>query len=546
MDKLVSLLKIDLINSLNLAKIKDKKNKKRLAFFGILLLFMLPNYIFLIRGLDSSFQIYKEMGREADFLKQAVINVQLISLIFGVPYILNKYYYSRDIDYLVPLPIKSSHIIGSKFIMIIIYNYIIALPFFIPYLYIYGKNMSEGLVYIIYGLINLLMIAVFPVALISIFVMLMMKYTNISNKKDLLRTLFSIFFILAMLMLQFKIQDLISSESQAGGDALKSLVLATSNIMDRIGLIFPMSIFASRALANSKSLVGLGNMILFIVGNLFAYLLALKIAERVYISGYTSVGEIQSRKSKTISEMSREVKRRSKYIAIMQKELILIIKTPLYLLNMLGGMIIIPILYIFILSSEKELMNNTLTIYSENKVLFLIYASLAVGFLNINSSAVTSFSREGKSMWIHRTLPIDEKTQIIGRLLAALALVLLANIIVNGVLVYMIGIKLLDIIFVLIMSSIISLPIILYAMLIDISNPVLDWDNPQRAVKQNVNVVISMISITFYLLILVFISYMFRSNYKALLWTILAISILSSYSLQKSLKSKINYQMVNL
>lgn len=546
MDKLFSLIKIDLINSLNLAQIRDKKNRKRLVFFGVLLLFMLPNYIFMVRGLDSSFQIYREIGREVDFLKQAVINVQLISLIFGVAYILNKYYYSRDIDYLVPLPIKSSHIIGSKFIMIIIYNYIIALPLFLPYLYIYGKNTAGGIVYIVYGLISFLMIAIFPVSIISIFVMLMMKYTNIGNKKDLLRTLFSVLFIVAILMLQFKIQDLIKMETETGGNALNSLVLATSNIMDQIGLVFPMSIFASRALANSKSLLGLGNIILFIAGNLFAYLLALKIAERVYISGYTSVGEIQSRKVKTINELGAEIKRRKKYLAIMQKELLVIIKTPMYLINMLGGIIIVPVLYVFVLSSEGELMANTLAMYSENKFLFLTYAALAVAFLNINSSAVTSFSREGRSMWMHRTLPIDENTQIVGRLLAALVLVLLANFIVNGVLIYMIGIKLVEIIFIVLMSLAVSLPIILYAMLIDISNPVLDWDNPQRAVKQNVNVVISMISITFYLFVLVFISYMLRSNYKTVIYTILAISIFLSYSLQKALKSKIDHQMVNL
>ncbi len=37
-----------------------------------------------------------------------------------------------------------------------------------------------------------------------------------------------------------------------------------------------------------------------------------------------------------------------------------------------------------------------------------------------------------------------------------------------------------------------SVPLLLTGLAVDISRPLLDWDNPQRAVKQNFNVLISM------------------------------------------------------
>lgn len=546
MDKLISLLKIDFINTLNLSNLKSKENKRRMFVFGFLILLLIPNYRFLIQGLDSSFETYREIGQEADFLKQAIINVQLISLIFGVPYILNKYYYSRDIDYLLPLPIKSSHIVGSKFIMIAIYNLIIALPLFLPYLFIYARHMDPGGLYILYSLINFSLITIFPASIVSIFVMTMMKYTNIGSKKDLLRNLFSFLFILAMLFIQFKIQDLVRLEADAGGDILNSVVIATSQVINKIDIIFPMSIFASRALINSSSLVGLLNMGLVLGFNLLTYMLALKISDKVYVSGYVSIGEIQSRKKKNLSEMKSKIKQNSKWISIMKKELIMIMKTPIYLLNIVGGVIIVPLLLLVTLYAEGEMLVSILGMHSEDSILFSIYASLFISFLNISSSGLTSFSREGKSMWINRVLPIDERSQIIGRLMAALSLIIVANVIISSLLAFLIPIRALEILLILVLSLVISIPMILLGMLVDIIRPVLDWDDPQKAVKQNMNVLISMISISIHLLILTFVIFSLGGNHQAIIYFIIGLSIFLTYLLGRGLSGKIRDQIQNL
>ena len=80
---------------------------------------------------------------------------QLLILIFGIYYILSAFYFSRDLNMLIPLPVRPSEVLISKFIVLMVNEYltvaVIVLPFVVTFGVLdaggFGYWMSAALVY---------------------------------------------------------------------------------------------------------------------------------------------------------------------------------------------------------------------------------------------------------------------------------------------------------------------------------------------------------------------------------------------------------------
>lgn len=172
------------------------------------------------------------------------------------------------------------------------------------------------------------------------------------------------------------------------------------------------------------------------------------------------------------------------------------------------------------------------------------------GFIGVLSSILSStFTREGKKIWILQVLPIKPLDQILGRLLAneiTLIFVILPTILLSLIIVrlpiYMYIIFILAVL-------IIMVPLGLLQMQVDIIMPKLDWSNPQEAMKQNFGIFVS-IMLSFALIGLasfigIKLIYGKFESIQLLIVYFLAIIIITSivllYTLNKSIKKKFNY-----
>lgn len=199
MDKLISLIKVDFNKTFGLSSLiysfKAKKNRWQYILFGFAALSLLPTYFLLVKALGNIYDAYVQIGQKSYFLQTGIFLSQALVLVLGIIYVMSKYYFSNDLELLVPLPIKASQILGSKFVILMISEYITTLPIILPFIFIYGIKGGEGLGYWLYSLILVLTIPIIPLILSSILVMIFMKYTNIKGKKDLLRIIGALFFV---------------------------------------------------------------------------------------------------------------------------------------------------------------------------------------------------------------------------------------------------------------------------------------------------------------------------------------------------------------
>jgi ABC-2 type transport system permease protein len=111
----------------------------------------------------------------------------------------------------------------------------------------------------------------------------------------------------------------------------------------------------------------------------------------------------------------------------------------------------------------------------------------------LSGVASSAFSREGRKFWISKVIPVDYRQQVLAKFLHSMAIALLGISGAAAVLVFrfhlgpgqwLSGLAL-------------ALPITAFLtslnLAVDLARPLLDWISPQKAMKQNLNVLIAML-----------------------------------------------------
>lgn len=500
MEKIVSLIKTDFNTTFGLSSIaysfKNKKNRWQIIVFGIAMLSLLPTYFILVKGLGGIFDIYNQIGQKSMFLLLGFLASQVIVFVFGLLYVMSKYYFSNDLAQLVPLPIKPSYIIGSKFMTLMISEYLTSLPIILPFIFIYGIKGGEGVVYWIYSILLVITVPVIPLVLSSILIMIFMKYTNIGRRKDLIRTISAIVFILLMVYIQFKINAITQKALMQGEDFLINLVKDSNLLVKSLGLAFPPSMWASLSLSNYLNITGLVYLLIFVGVGILSFIIMIYLSESLFFDGLIGNIEVSASKGRARRKTSIKdtTKRTKPYIALAKKEIIMLFKTPIYLLNSIGGVIMVPIILVMSTISSGDESMEMVTTFIETKPELIVLAG--IGFIvslgMLNSVGSTTFSREGRNFWIQRTLPIKVSDQIVGRVLASIGIQILGLIAMITSLLFTITLDIKSIILISTLGLLGSIPMAEIGMIIDITRPLLTWTNPQQAMKQNLNVLIGM------------------------------------------------------
>jgi ABC-2 type transport system permease protein len=126
-------------------------------------------------------------------------------------------------------------------------------------------------------------------------------------------------------------------------------------------------------------------------------------------------------------------------------------------------------------------------------ILMAVIVGASVFLASTNAITATSLSREGKEFFISKYIPLSYQQQIKAKLMSGYlfgfigaVLMLIAAIILIPMDAGIIGMTLA-------VSLTAIVPVLEIGLLIDIFQPKLDWDNEQKAVKQNLNVIWSML-----------------------------------------------------
>lgn len=457
----------------------------------------------------------------------------IMVFMFGIFYVMNVFYFSKDVENYLYLPVKAGEILGAKFLVSLIYEYFIILIFFLPMLTVYGIKDGSGVLYYIYMILSLILVPVFPLVIASIISMLIMRYSSKFKNRDRFNMIAGILSLVVALGFNFGIQYL---TNRFTGDS--NMVIGDISDLPMfkiISWVFPTSRFATEGILNYQSFSGLVNMLILLVVTVLSFGLFYILGNLLYFKGVIGISESKAtRKALSKEEMEKGSIRKPILFSYALKELKLILRTPVYFLNCVLISLIYPLFILFPIlmgSGEDEAeMESLLSMLKGFDRGALLLGIVGVGFLmgSINIIASTAISREGKNLYFMKYVPVPYMTQIYAKIVSAFYVEAAALLIFYGIVFYLFRIDLIFFVLSLIIVFLSSLVINQIGIFLDITWPKLNWDTEQKAVKQNFNSVIHMFLGFGLVALMIFIAVKVKvSFYIAFMASLLGLLILS-------------------
>jgi len=379
----------------------------------------------------------------------------------------------------------------------------------LPVVVYFGILAKAGLPYWANALVVYALLPVIPLAIVSLLVIGMMRVVNLSRKKDALIIVGSLVLIAAGVGLQFFANK--SAGSKPDPEALVKFFTSPDSLLRRVGASFPPSIWATKALAGGWTGSGLFNLLLFIGTSLLLLSGILFVSEKLFYRGLIGIGEISGRK-KTLSrmEMSRRISSGRRPVkAIFSREWRIMNRTPIFLLNGVLVVILVPLLFVIMASAGMGRGDNAfiLKALTSGKPLFvtLVAACFMAVCGSLNGTSSSAFSREGSQFWMSKVIPVSPREQVTAKFLHSYIISLLGIAASSIVLTAILHLKIGIIAPAVGLAMVATVALTAVGMIIDLARPLLDWTNPQKAIKQNLNVLLAIIADIGILTILFFI-----------------------------------------
>lgn len=514
-------------NTFNLLDGRTKRSKLN-KFMGLFLIvaFMPTLYSLYMLAKEGMYMLLplQQEGLVLSLLFIALSSVTFFMSIFLVPAV---YYFSKDSETLLALPLKPEEIVLSKFCLSVVYEYLTTFLLAIPVLVAYIQVMNPDVFFYVKVLIILLLSPVVPLAFGAVIIMVIMAFVPFFKNRDLFN------YASGFLALAFAI----GINMVVGGTAtlsqeklLAMLTEGNNSLLAIFKFMFPNLPFAIQSLVDGSWL----SFILFLVITALVVFVFLYISKIVYFIGIIGVNETAAgRKQLNLKAYQKETSTKGAMMSYFLKEMRLMIRTPIYLLNNIATAFILPIIFLVSIGSsvngEEEFSAFIKSIDWTNPDLLLIvsFAGLALGLMmsTLNLITPTALSREGSNIFFMKYIPMSYVKQIQAKIMSGLVVSFFGILFSLVAAVFLLKMHPIVIILILVMSIQGMIFMNYLGMIVDLIRPKLVWEQEAAAVKQNLNAAFTMIP-AFALSFLPFLLMRYLPNNW---FTVIAIFILFSF-----------------
>lgn len=469
------------------------------AVLGLLVVAVLAFYeVMFIMLLKNMYPRLAAAGQQSSLLTLGISMSQIMVLIFGMFYVIAAFYYAKGTSQLMAMPMKPATVMMGKFTIVLLNEYLTEILILGPIMGVYGAMSGAGLGYWVMCVLVFLLAPMLPLAIASVMAMLLAGVIARGRNKTFMNLIGILIFMVAYFGFQyfalFKMPQDDSSIMQYLATMNYNLALAASRN-------FPPSFWGTVAVAEGFNIVGMKFLALFAGVSAAGTAIMGFLGSKYYYGVVMSGGETATKRSKVVDgEMVSKLVQGDPLATLASKDHKVVMRTSSYLMNcgvlplMWPGLIFMYSLFgKNIASSEPEdqliQFISTLNVPWLKTVAFMIIMQMVTTGSMIAS---TAFSREGHSIAITKALPISGKNVVLAKIRYALIFQLVTSIPIMAVLQYLFKLSLPNAVIAIVVGQISGLWAIFGGMLMDLARPYLNWTDPTRAVKQNINAVVPM------------------------------------------------------
>lgn len=495
MRKYLSLTRVLLKNSMGM--MSDGKSKKALNVFiyGVLAVCMIPLGFTLYMMFNTAMAQLQPLQQEGAVLALGFHISSLVTFLFSIFLIPSIFYFSKDSETLLALPLPPQTILSAKFSVCLVYEYAFTLIVCVPLYIAYANNAAIGIPYILLALAIFITLPIYPLVLSSIITMLLMRFVPFFKNRDRFNMIAGILSIILAFGFSFAMNSGTIAEDP---NALISMLTQGNNSMISLfSKIFPAIPFAAEALISSDAL----QLVYYILITCAALAVLVILGKWLYFKGAIGFSETKSSRKELSAKDFARVSRHSKVRTYLIKELRLLIRTPVYAINCIGMCVLMPImlLVIFITADADVLLQQLpdITPYLDGMLPYAVLAGMASGFLfsNLNMISSTAISREGTNISFMKYIPMSLKQQLQAKVLSGILMSVISMLLTMVCVYFLLPIFPLTWYFAAAAASLITTVLGNYASLaLDILHPKLVWEQEAAAVKQNMSGIVSMLA----------------------------------------------------
>lgn len=474
----------------------DKKKKRifyKLAGLIIMLVVMVPCALLvgaIVYGITSALQ---QLGNNAGGISLILYFITIFSVIFGINVILSVLYFSSDIEYLLPLPIKPSTLVASKFTAAFlgenIMQIMVVFGAFVGHFLASGFSIFNS----IFAIIGTITLPLLPMAYCGIISLLVMAFSSIFKNKKTVNKVTTGLVLLVIIGIVVALSTLRNVELD---EYILNLTSGNNTMFNILNIVFPTVYLLTKSVSTGSFL----SFLLYLLINTVSVVLFILLGHFLYFKGVVGIN-VQKTKTtkKDINSVINASKMKSQRYSYFIKEIAILFKTPAFLMNCILINVIWPIfLYVIImLQGQTNFLEGFITSYKENinnahlwVIIGIVLISLLITATNsLGSSAIT---REGKHIAFMKYIPIPYMTQIN---IKAIVSIIISFI---GVFIYIIiaSVYLNSGILNTLLYCIISLCAIIFitylGIYLDSINPKLTWDDELSSLRENYNIFFNM------------------------------------------------------
>lgn len=483
----------------------------------------------------GSYYTFHSMGQEGMLLSTILFSGASIAFFFGIYTVMNVFYFSNDVEEILPLPFKSSEIVFGKFVSVLINIYIYTGILVLP-LIVYGVVSKANLIYYLYTIIVLIITPILPMVLASLISMALMRFTSLSKHKDAFR-MFSGCLSLSLIV-AFNFFSNNSSKNMNSGEIINTMTKDNNSLMDSITGVFITNKFSAYGLLYNNELKGLLYILIALILSIVIFILYYHIGGKLYLKGIIGISESYSKRENVLEgeKVNRLIKTNSPIKALVMKDIKVIFRTPQFFINCVAMLFYMPAIMGIAILSGGQLSELRNLLISDTKWYGIVIAGAFISgsiFVISGGAGMTALSRDGKDFMISKYIPVDYKTLIHSKILSSLCINEIGAIIVAIVLILL---KVSPPLFILGTLCAIGgvLLITLLGIYIDFKSPRLEWEDEKAMFKNNYMPLLIMLFVFILGSLLVSIAFIIK-NYVIIFIISMIICIIPSFFFYKSL-----------
>lgn len=536
------LTKISTINYIQNINIIDKKankikvNKKSGYFWMIIILIIAITFIS-----NKFVKTLQGIGQETMF-PNIYFTFMFILLTFQSILICpNVYYFSKDIEVLLPYPIKPIELFIAKFNTIVTMLCVTELMFMLIPMIMYGIAIHIGIGFYIALLIEIILFPIFITLVISFINILFINFIKIIRNENVYQFIISMILVTLVFVGEYFFINNIVHEHQQFKDTLMSLNNIATYINQSAIVINPLIeiLHQENIIVNIIKLFSIYSVI-FIP---FAY-----IGSKSYFRKILSTTSYSKKRYKNLDVKAR-CKPKSATKAYIENEIKYVVRNitfliqyifPVGILLIFGIIISIYFKFNFIEKNEEAMqLFKQLNLNVEGFCIILIILQVLFSLTNLS---ITAVSRHGKNSIFFKYIPISLYKQFWLKNILQICMSSVISIIVCFVIKFIvISIPIGYVIAIFIDGMLVGVLNSMVMLIVDLKRPLLDWKAEYEVIKQNSNKIFQYVyTISVVLLLMYFINIFDTINFNIVILIVSLIFIVLIFIIDKYVRMEIN------